>query len=214
MNRKALITLVCIFGILGSIVWLCVSFSSHPPKVDLDPYKALGAVAAQETARLLPQKGSVVIISRDYSSETNVVQDAQLQALEAALQQAGFNSVAKETFNVPRLEVFSRASIPRERFLEVLQAHPKTAAMVLFAALPQLEPADLDRLKKSGAKIVSICGFRPADQALLDSGVISLAIVPRTEQAPEAANPDSGVRGVFDAHYTIVPPGKPSGTTP
>jgi hypothetical protein len=210
--KNPLITLLCVAGIVGSIIWLVVSFSSHPPKIELDPYRALGEIAAQETGRLLPQKGQVVIVARDNPSDTNVVQAAQMQALDAALQQAGFNVAATETFSVPRLEVFARGSIPRDRLFQVLQAHPNTAAFVLFTALPEMEKADIDRLKQTGAKIISVCGFKPGDQALLDTGVISLAIVPRTEAPPEGSNPASGMRGVFDAHYTILSPGKKSGT--
>lgn len=211
VTKKHLQTVLCIGAILGSGLWIYLSSSPRGSKIDLDPYRALGEVAAEETSRLLPQKGSVVIIARENPSGEDVVAAAQLKALNGALAKVGFKVAATETYSVPRMDLFARGTVPHDRFLQMLQAHPNTAAFVLCAALPPLDPSELDRVKQSGAKLVSICGFRPGDEALLKSRVLSLAIVPRIGSPPEGLKPAPGLRGVFDRSYKILSGDNPSG---
>ncbi len=211
MSKKNLITVLCIAAILGSCFWIYRSATGRATTVELGPYRALGDVAAEETGRLLPQRGQIVIIARENPSGEDQVESAQLTALTGALQKAGFKVAATETFTVPRNNLFARGSIPHDRLLQVLQAHPNTAAFVLCAALPPLDQAELDRVKQNGAKFISICGFRPGDEVLLKSGVISVAIVPRTGPPPEGLKPAGGVRGIFDQSYKILTADNASG---
>lgn len=209
MNKKPLVIVLSLAAILGSVLWLYLGAAGRSPRIELTPYRALGEIAAQETGRLLDRKGEVIIVSRDDSGGVDPVLEAQLKHFRAALEKEGVRVAANEKFTVSPREVFLRGSVPRDRFFQVLEAHAGAAAFVLFASLPPMDPNDLNRVKQRGAKLVVIGGFRPGDEALLNSGVMHLAIVPRTGAPPESSPSAGGMRGVFDAYYTILTPKTP-----
>lgn len=212
MTNKPVVVAIAVLAIMGSVVWLYWHWPGRPPRIQLDSYQALGAVAAEETARLLNQKGKVVIIALDNRAGANPVEAAQLKAFTGTLKKKGVSLKALETFSLtPMEQMSSGGSVPRERFLQVLQAHPKVDALVLFCGFPALDQPDLDRLKQSGAKIVLISSYRPDYQPLLAAGVIHAAIVPRPDSPPENAKAPQTLQEWFDRDYVVLRAAKTPG---
>lgn len=207
MKKPLLIILfLAVIGACG--FWIYRNRPGRTPTIQMDPYRALGDVAGEETARLAQGRGEVVIVARENPDNADTVEAAELKSFCNALQTRGVHVRATETFRVPPTALYERGSIPRERLLQVLDAHPGVAAFVLFAGLPPLEQGDLERLKQSGARTILICGYQPSDKTLLDSGVIQLAIVPRTDSAQETAPASKTTRGIFDRHYVLLSAGE------
>src|SRR5205085_1126395 len=159
----------CVATIIGSAFWIQRNLSRRQAPIQMDPYRALGEISAQETARLLGHKGQVIIIARENNGSGDPVEASELKCFRKALAKDGVQVAACETFRTPATALFARGSVPRDRFLQVLDAHPSASAFVLFAGLPPLETADLQRLKQNGTQLVVIGGFRPGDQALLEA---------------------------------------------
>jgi len=55
MNKQAFLAVALVAVIIGMVGWLSVNFSDR--KLDVDVYSALGSVTAEETAKLLENKG-------------------------------------------------------------------------------------------------------------------------------------------------------------
>ncbi|MBI3853652.1 MAG: hypothetical protein HY298_25695 [Verrucomicrobia bacterium] len=209
MNKKPLVVVLTVLAILGSATWIYVNRPGRLPKIQLDPYRALGEVAGEETTRLLNHQGQVVILARDNRAGVNPVEAAEVKAFSAALRKGGVGVAATERFSVPpAMAMFSGGAIPRDRFLQILQAHPKAAALVLFAEFPMLDKPDLDLLKQSGIKIVLISGNPPGCQDLLEAGVVHLAFVPRTDAPPQTSQPAATLRDWFNRYYVVLAPGR------
>ena len=213
MARKHLLVGVTVLAIVAAAARLYLNWPGRAPRIQLDSYQALGEVAARETARVLNQKGQVVIIARENRAGANPAEAAQLKAFSRALKDRGGVSIAATaTFTLTPLEQMSAGgSVPRGRFLKVLQDHPKATALVLFAGLPELEQPDLDRLARSGLKLVVISGYRPGYKQLLEAGVIHVAIVPRLDSPPEDLRPPQNLEEWFERDYMLVTPAQAPG---
>ena len=209
-NKPVLITIASL-AIAGSIAWIVYQMPGRRPSVELDPYRALGEVAAQETGRLLNRNGQVVIVSREMPAGANPVEEAKLKAFVAALKSAGVGVESNERFSLPPSARLFGSNIPRDWFLKLLQTHNK-AAFVLFAEFPALEPADTEKLKKEGVKIIVISGSQSGAKRLVDDGLVQFAVVPRGESPPAAATSRQTTRETFDRYYAILAPGKTTGS--
>src|SRR5690349_15625855 len=139
MQKKPLVITLLVLATLGSVAWLHFAMPGRRPHIQLDPYRALGEVAAEETARLLNHQGQVVILAREDRSGDNPVESAELKTFNSTLKKGGVAVAATEWFKVPPTEqILLAGSVPRERFMQVVQAHPNVAAFVLFAEFPVL----------------------------------------------------------------------------
>ena len=212
MGNKRVIIAFAILAIFGSIAWIFFQMPGRRPRIQLEPYQALGEVAAEETVRLLNRQGQVVIITPEAPAGANPVEEAKLKTFIAVLKRGGLSLASVEKFTLaPSARLFGR-SVPRDWFLHLLQTRPKAAAMVLFAEFPVLEPADADQLKKDGVKVILISASQSGAKHLVDDGLVQLAVVPCGDRPPPASAKPQSTRETFDRYYTILTPGKTNGS--
>jgi len=189
----------------AAVVSLYFAFGGRSPKLDLSTYAALGAVVAEETAKLLGNQGQVLVIARDTGAEKNPSLEAELEAFEQARNKhPGLSQVTERFVATPMLMMATGGGVPPDLITKAVETHPKVGALVLFCAAPPLAEAELAPLSKRGVKIVIVSSFRPEYGRLLDQGVIHLAIVPRPEGPPPGTPPPRTLRERFDQDYAIV----------
>lgn len=177
----------------------------RPSKINLDTYQVLGAVTAEETAKLLGDKGRVLVMARDTGNATFQSLEAELKAFQQTLKKRPGISVVVEKVPIPPMQMMATGgAVPAESFLQALQSHTDLGAVVLFFAFPALSNAQLETLNKSGAKVVVVSSLRPDYQRLLDRKAIYLAVVPRPDQPPEGGPPPRTARERFDQEYMIL----------
>ena len=205
MTKEKMVPLLAILVIAGAVAWIYRSRSGSQ-KFDLSPYHALGAGTAEETAKLLGNKGSVLVISEDTSESKNPAVDGQLQSFQATLQQnRTLSLVAVEKFKLSPMErMATGGAITRENFLKALQGHPNIGAVVLFCAFPPLDPPDYAALKQSGVKVITASACVPGYRKLVESQVIHLAIVPRFERPAPTGNSPKSLREWFEQEFLVV----------
>lgn len=173
-------------------------------RLDLDPYVALGTVAAEETAKLLGDQGRVLVMVRDTGDATNPSMDAQLKAFRQTLKSRRGLSLTVEKFQLTPMQMLpAGGGIPPDQLLKALASHPNTAAVVLFFGLPQLSENEMRALKASGAKLVVVSSLRPGYRQLMERQVIHLVIAPRLEAPSGGATPRT-LRELFDRDYQII----------
>ena len=208
MGNKPVLVAVAILAIVGSIAWIYFEMPGRRPSIQLEPYQALGQVAAEETVRLLNRQGQIVIIVPETPAGSNPVEEAKLKTFSGVSKKGGLSLASVEKFALPPSARLFGRNVPREWFLHVLQTHPKAAALVLFAEFPSLEQADADQLKKDGVKIILISASRSGAKRLVDDGLVQLAVVPRGDTPPQASATPQSTRETFDRYYAILTPGK------
>jgi hypothetical protein len=207
MDKRTKGISVATLAVGAAAVSLYFALAGRPPKINLDPYDVLGAVTAEETAKLLGNKGQMLVLARDTGANKNPSVEAELKAFEEMLKdQKDINVIIEKVRVPPRQRMAIGGGVPREEFLTALQTHSHLGAVVLFLAFPQLTDSELEALKKSGVKTVVACALCPGDQRLLDRQAINLAIVPRPDSPPPGAPAPRTLRERFDQRFTIITP--------
>ena len=205
MAKNNLLKIIAVLVMAGIAAWLFYKQSDSSPKFDLSPYNALGAGVAEETSKLLGNKGSVLVITEDTSEFKNPAVEGQLKSFKETIQNSKTVTIAAaETFKLKPMErMATGGAIPRDQFVKILQAHPNISAVVLFCAFPQLTAQDAASLKQSGAKVIVASACVPGYRKLVESQVINLAIVPQFEKAANASTPTT-LRGWFEQEFLVV----------
>jgi len=204
MNRKSLGQMGFIIAVLALAFWT-YRRSSDRPKIDLNPYQALGAVSAEETARLLSQSGEIVLVIPDPGDERDPVMDAQLAAYRAGLKSGKVTIRSIETIKMdPFQSMRTGGAIPPDQLVALMGKYPNIAALVLFLPFPALDHETANAFKEHSAKRIVISAAVPGYETLLEEGIIHLAIVPRLETTGQTAGQPRNPRELFDREYSIL----------
>ena len=194
-------------AVCAAVVALYFAFADRSPKLNLDPYDVLGAVTAEETAKLLGNKGLVLLIVRDTGPNKNPSVEAELKAFQETLKkQPGLATVIERIPLTPMMMMATGGGAPPDEFLKALQTHANAGAVVLFFGFPQLTEPELQTLKQSGVKIVVVSSFRTGYKQLLERQAIHLAVVPRSDAPPPGTQTPRTLRERFDQLYTTFTP--------
>jgi hypothetical protein len=208
MIKKTMGPVIAILAIAGAAVWIYRSQSGASQKFDLSPYHALGAGAAEETAKLLGNKGQVVVMAHDTTEFKNPAVDGQLKSFQQTLKKNnGMSIAATLRFKLTPMErMATGGAAPRDLFLNALQSHSNLGAVVLFCGFPPLTLSDYDTLKQSGTKVVVVSGYLPAYRRLLEAQLIHLAIVPQFDRSTTPAKEPKTLREWFEQDFLVITP--------
>ena len=207
MIKKTIGPLIAILVIAAAAVWIYRSQSGGSLKFDLNPYRVLGSGAAEETAKLLGNKGQVLVIAPDTSQFKNPAVEGELDSFQKTLKKSGMTVAAVVSFKVTPMErMATGGAVPRDQFLNALQSHPNVGAVVLFCGFPSFAPQDYDTLKQSSTKFVVASGYLPVYRKLLEAQVIHLAIVPQFERSDAPAKEPKTLREWFEQEFLVITP--------
>lgn len=174
------------------------------PKIDLGVYEALGAITAEESARLFPEQTKLILIARDTGSDKNPSLEAQIDAFRQALKKHRKVSLTLERFVAsPTTMMATGGAIPPDQFRQILEKYRDIHAVVAFCPLPPLDESDVALLKNRKVKVVVVSSFRPDYPSLMKQGVIEMAIVPRQEMPPPDAPQPQTLRDLFEREFVI-----------
>jgi len=197
--------IVAVLAVGTAVVAIYLSFGGRSEKINLGTYEVLGAVTAEETAKLLDNKGRVVVVVRDTGPDKNPSVDAELNAFQQTLKKhSGLNVVVERITVTPMLMMSTGGGLPTEQLFKLIEKNTKVDAVVLFFGFPPLNDAEIAALKRTGVKTVVVSSFRPGYQRLLEQNAIHVAIVPRPELPSAAAQPPTTVRERFDQEYLVM----------
>jgi hypothetical protein len=190
--------------VAGAAAWLF--WSGRSSAIDLDPYSVVGAVTAEETAKLLGDRGQVLVMFRDTGPNSNPVLEAQLQGIRQTCKKRAGLKVVTEGIRVDAMMMMSTGGgVPAKLFLQALQSHANTSAVILFFGFPELTETERDALKKANLKMVVLSSFRPGYKQLFEQGALHLAVVPRPD-TPQNAQPPRNARERFAQEYMLITP--------
>jgi hypothetical protein len=207
MDKSAKGIIVTTLAIVAAGVSIYFALAGRSQKINLDPYHVLGAVTAEETAKLLGNTGRVLVMARGTGAYKNPSVEAELEAFQQALKSHKGITVIIEKIQVSPMQMMATGGgVPPEQFLKALETHSDLGAVVLFLGFPQLTDSELELLKKSGVKTVVACALRPGDQRLIDRQAINLVIVPRSDSPPPGAPAARTLRERFDQEFIIIAP--------
>jgi len=190
----------------AAIVSLYFALAGRAPKINLETYHVLGVVAAEETAKLLGNRGQVLVMARDAGSEVNPSVEAELRAFRQTLKRAGLRVVTEKIRATPLQMMATGGAVPGDQLIRALESHNKVGALVLFCAFPPLPDSELSALKQRGTRTVVVSSFHPDYRRLLQQQAIHLVIAPRPERLSPGGQPARTVRERFDQDFLILTP--------
>lgn len=212
MSKRTKDSVVAIVAIVAAIVALCLAFGRTTEEIKLDTYEVLGVVTAEETAKLLGNKGRVVLMVRDTGPDKNPSVEAQVKAFQQTLKpHAGMNVVINRVPVTPMLMMSTGGGVPVDQLFKAIETNAKPEALVLFFGLPQLTEQELEALKRTGVRIVVVSSFRPTYQRLLERRAIHLAVVPKPGAPATTSEKPRTARERFDQEYVVMTPAVASG---
>lgn len=204
--------MVAILAVGVAAVSLYFAWFGSSPKINLDSYEVLGAVTAEETAKLLGNRGEVLVMARDTGAAQNPSVEAELKAFQRTLKKhTGLGGIIEKVAVTPMMMMATGGGVPPDQFLKALETHAKVGAVVLFFGFPELTEPELEALKKTGVKTVVVSSLRAGYKRLLERQAIDLAIVPRSGTSPMGAQTARTLRERFDQEYLIITPAEVGG---
>ena len=206
MNKKTIVPILAVLAICGSLALIYFDRPSRGPKMKLKPYEAVGEVAAQEIAKLLGHKGEVLVIAEDFGKYNMRWADVELASFKKSLKQQGsIHLQGVEKVVDPMISEAAGSRFSAEDFSRMLKSHPKIDGIVLFANFPPTADQELSLLRDSGTKVVAVSTYGPGLKRLLETKVVQVAIVPRTDPLAATSQPRS-LREWFDQTYELITP--------
>ena len=202
-SKQALAIAGLILVILASLTWIYVT-EIAAPKINLPLHQGVGLVLAEETSKVLGNKGQVVVIAINPRKFPEL--KAQLAAFEKALKRLGGINV-KETYMVetnddPKYGVGTGLSA--KRFLKIRKKYADADAIVSFVGVPNMTDEDFTGLKRPTPKFIAETRSPEKSIRLFQKGVLQVAVVSRfVFPAPGAKNPHTP-REWFDQYFQIV----------
>lgn len=205
MSSRKIKTLLIGFLCAAAVVSFFLGTGEHSVKVDLGVYEALGAVTAEETAKLLPEKAKVLVVVRDTGNEKNPSIDAQIAAFGQTLKKRrGLRMAVKRFSASPMLMMATGGGISPDQFREILETHKDVEAIVLFCPLPPLAASDLALLKNRRLKLVVAASFRPEYAELISREVLHMVIAPRDDRSMQNGAQPRNLRDIFNNEFVII----------
>ncbi len=209
MDRKPFTALLVALIVLGvGATWYQLSRS---PRINMDPYQALGEISGEEVSKLLHHQGRIVLVRDDPGGEKDPVMDAQLVAFRSSLKRKG--KVSIDAVENVKMDPFTRmgtgGAVPGNVLMAIRARYTEAQALVLFMPFPPLPDSEVAGLRGSKTRTVVISAATPGYREMLRSGAIDLAILPRPATDEKAgAKPPGSTRERFDQEYQIVTPDK------
>ncbi len=204
MQKRTKDILVAAVAVTAALVSLYFAFVGRSQKINLDTYEVLGAVTAEETAKLLGGIGKALVIVRDTGPDKNPSVEAELKAFQKTINKHGVRAITEKIPITPMLMMATGGGIPPDQLFKALETHSNVNALVLFLGFPPLAGGEVEALKKFRVKTIVVSSMRPGYEQLLEQQAIQMAIVPRADgPVPDAKEPRT-VRERFDLDYTII----------
>ena len=205
MDKRTKEIVIATIAVGAAGVSLYITFAGRVQKIDAGPYEALGAVTAEETAKLLGNKGQVLVMVADTGAFKNPSVEAELSAFQQTLKRQREMSVITEKVPATPMQMMATGGgVTTDQLFKAVESHPSLAGLVLFLGFPQLSDSELARMKKSGVKTVVASSLRPGYERLMAEQVLQVAIVPRLEPPPANAPTPRTVRERFDQDFSII----------
>src|SRR5262245_38882956 len=154
-RRNTLIALGALLVTISSLVSIYLTQCAGPGKSSLRPHVALGQVLAEETSKLLANKGRLVIVCGDVRQSETL--KAEVESFTKSIhKQAGLSVVATEVVKPDP----KRKNMASRQYLDLLEQYPNVDVIVSFAGTPRLEDAQISKLGPKFPKLVAVSTTR------------------------------------------------------
>lgn len=188
--------------ITAAALWsLATALRRGMPESSKKMFWSVGLVTAEETAKLLGDRGLIVIIVRDPGAQPSPVQEQLLTGFRDTLQHKPALSVVATERIRP-----GETSWPAATLFQILRQYPTADAVVSFVGPPVVEQRDLPKLRARRAKLVVVGGVLEFNRRLFEQKVVDLAITERLQPPTSHPGEPRTARDWFDRTFQVLTP--------
>ncbi len=204
-KKRRIIGITATVLIFGSICSLIFTQCERPPHRDLRPFLLLGDVLATETAKLVGDKSSIVLVVMDAGDDTSSIDGPNARAFMKSIAEHGdIKVLAVEKLSMNEgLKIGPGRGFPSSLLFSIIGKYPKAAAIVSLVGPPLLSDEEMETIGKDSPKIVVASNDSFNLKKLFDNHVIQLAVARRKASKAGSADPSAGG---FDQSYEILRP--------
>ena len=205
MKSKPLIVVCAVVVIALALLMLRWQFTA--PVTNLRPSTAAGDVLAEETARLLSGKGTVVVIGRAPPRESQTAGSEQVASFEVALKRRGSLKIAATEW-LPRAPGprMSAPALTEEQLLALIEKNPEAGAVVVFTGLPPVTKPLADKIAARSLKVLAVCGYSVQVRRWLEKQALAVVAVPRFSELPPGTPAPKTVKDWFAQEFELLTP--------
>ena len=96
--------------------------------------------------------------------------------------------------------------VAEEQLVVFADKHPGANGFVIFAGMPPLSPQGVAKFSGRSLKLMAVCGYGITLKQLLQSRVVSLAVVPRFDDLPPGTPAPKTARDWFQREFELLTP--------
>jgi hypothetical protein len=200
--KKPLLVVVCLAVIAGAGLWTYrTQFAT--PEFNVELHRAVGRVMAEQTTRLLDNKGKIVVITMETAKVPEL--RPQIEEFEKALAELGHIKIKQtytlETENQPKYGLGSGLS--GRRYVRIVNKNLDAAAIVSFVGAPRLTEEDLAQLKTK-PKLIAESRSAEKLKPLFDSEILHVGVVARFQFPTPIKGKPRTPQDWFNQRFQIV----------
>lgn len=204
-RKKPYVVLVSILIIVSGVLSIFYSMSVGRRPIRTPRHEALAARLAAETARLLNNKGQILLLDAE----------AQQAKVPAAIERRAYfvkhiehsgaiKIVAVENAKFRESIGHGDRGFAAEQFFAILKNHPNLDAIVSLAGPPELSDEQVSQLPPKLPKLIVVSGINKQVRPLMNHGLLQIAIVPRFTPLDGAAKDPKTKADWFDRYHQVV----------
>lgn len=192
---KAVTLVSLILVALGSLYLTTFKGPSAPSR---QPYKKLGKAMAEETAKLLGDKGRIaILINREFGAYPIPYLDAAMKTFMDSLKEKGITVDAIEKLEMQKVGLAQPGP-----FSKAAENWKDADAIVSLVGFPQAPAQNSGAFSNYKAKFIVVAPYQPWLKSLLQEGIVQVAILPRI--ASQAGNEPPSPP--FDGGFQVFTP--------
>jgi hypothetical protein len=201
--------MVVVVGMYGWLAVWAVTWMFGGPKEDVRAAHGLGQRMAEETVRLLPQGGKVVVVAwdRGYSPIRMQEQSAQLKSFRR------FMGRHRQQIDLAAIEWVDLDQVDRATgrlkgvFSDVLEKHPDASIVVSMIGVPDIERVEIEKLGRKLPAFVVVTDMQEKTlEPFFQNSLVTVAIVPRLEPVTDEEHHHEPVTASewFERSYKVI----------
>ena len=196
-SQRKIIAVVAVLLILGSLLSLFSRLATPTHKANPLPFTGLGDALAEETAKAVGDKGTVVAVIATDQTKRNTPAADQWRAFQQTLKTHTAITLVTETVPVNEL------GLTPTDFTALLTKHAQAAGITFLVGLPEWDPQEPITPPAGAPKVIVVHTLAsvPSKQYFANSIVTTLIMArPATPGAGQPKTP----RQWFEQHYQII----------
>jgi hypothetical protein len=201
-SNKILLAVLSLGCIAGSALWIH-HWKYKRPKFNVTLHRGVGEVMARETARIVGNKGKVVVIAIDATDRPEL--KTQLRAFEDTLRAMGQYHIKDELLDTKGQAKYDVGSgLSGRRYARLAGKIQDADAFVSFIGAPDLKDEELAQLTNKPPKLIAEARSTDHLPKLFENKLIEVAVVSRFEfPSPGTDNPRTREEW-FTKRYQVV----------